>query len=29
MHAEGLKGTTGGAVFELRPPPSASGSPGR
>jgi integrase len=29
MHAEGLKGTAGGAVFELRPPPSASGPPGR
>ena len=29
MHAEGLKGTAGGAVFELRPPPSASGPPCR
>ena len=29
LHAEGLKGTAGGAVFELRPPPSASEPPGR
>ena len=29
MHAEGLKGTAGGVVFELRPPPSTSEPPGR
>ena len=29
MHVEGLKGTAGGVLFELRPPPSASGPPGR
>src|SRR5215203_275707 len=29
MHAESLKGTAGGAVFELRPPPRASGPPRR